>query len=290
MVTPAARRTVVEFLKEHHHLSERRACKIVRLSRSSCRYQAKPTNDTEIRTRLRQLAEQRRKFGAPRLHVLLRREGYLINHKRTERLYREEGLSLRLKRRRKRSSHLRVVLAAPERINQHWSMDFVSDSLHNGRRFRILTVVDDLSKECPVLEADHSLTGQRVTRVLERVSLTRGLPDVITVDNGPEFISKAVDAWAYANGVKLHFIQPGKPTQNAYIESFNGKFRDECLNEHVFTSLHDAQQKIETWRQDYNVNRPHRSLNQLTPEEFAARFNRHQKIENTNHEVELSVG
>ena len=290
MVTPAARRTVVEFLKEHHHVSERRACNIVRLSRSSCRYQAKPTNDTEIRSRLRQLAEQRRKFGAPRLHVLLRREGFLINHKRTERLYREEGLSLRLKRRRKRSSHLRVVLAAPERINQHWSMDFVSDSLCNGRRFRILTVVDDLSKECPVLEADHSLTGQRVTRVLDRVSLTRGLPDVITVDNGPEFISKAVDAWAYANGVKLHFIQPGKPTQNAYIESFNGKFRDECLNEHVFTSLHDAQQKIEAWRQDYNVNRPHRSLNQQTPEEFTARFNRHSKIEITNPEMVHSMG
>ena len=290
MVTPAARRCVVEFLKEHHHVSERRACKIARLSRSSCRYQAKPTDDTEIRTRLRQLAEQRRKFGAPRLHVLLRREGFLINHKRTERLYREEGLSLRLKRRRKRSSHLRVVLAVPERINQHWSMDFVSDSLHNGRRIRILTVVDDLSKECPVLEVDHSLTGQRVTRVLDRVSLTRGLPDVITVDNGPEFVSKAVDAWAYANGVKLHFIQPGKPTQNAYIESFNGKFRDECLNEHVFTSLHDAQHKIETWRQDYNENRPHRSLNQQTPEEFAAHFNRHSKIEITNHEMELSAG
>lgn len=130
-------------------------------------------------------------------------------------------------------------------------MDFVSDSLYNGRRFRTLTVVDDLSKECPVLEVDHSLTGQRVARVLERVALTRGLPDLITVDNGPEFISKALDAWAHANGVKLHFIQPGKPTQNAYIESFNGKFRDECLNEHVFTSLHDAQVKIENWRQDY---------------------------------------
>ena len=290
MVTPAARRKVVEFLREHYHLSERRACKIVRLCRSSCRYQAKPTNDTEIRSRLRQLAEQRRKFGAPRLHVLLRREGYLINHKRTERLYREEGLSLRLKRRRKRSSHLRVVLDAPERINQHWSMDFVSDSLYNGRRFRVLTVVDDLSKECPVLEVDHSLTGQRVTRVLERIALTRGLPDVITVDNGPEFISKAVDAWAYANGVKLHFIQPGKPTQNAYIESFNGKFRDECLNEHVFTSLHDAQQKIEDWRQDYNVNRPHRTLNQLTPEEFATLFNEQKQAEITNPEVDLLAG
>jgi len=169
-------------------------------------------------------------------------------------------------------------------------MDFVSDSLYNGRRFRVLTVVDDLSKECPVLEVDHSLTGQRVTRVLERAALTQGLPDVITVDNGPEFISKAVDAWAYANGVKLHFVQPGKPTQNAYIESFNGKFRDECLNEHMFTSLYDAQQKIENWRQDYNVNRPHRALNQLTTEEFATQFNKQRQTEITNPEVDLLAG
>lgn len=290
MVTPAERRSVVEFFREHHHLSERRACKIVGLCRSSCRYQAKPTDDIEIRSRLRELAEQRRKFGAPRLHTLLRREGYLINHKRTERLYREEGLSLRRKKRRKRSSHLRVVLAGPERVNQHWSMDFVADSLYNGRRLRVLTVVDDFSKECPVLEVDHSLTGKRVTRVLERVALTRGLPDVITVDNGPEFISKAVDAWAYANGVKLNFIQPGKPTQNCYIESFNGKFRDECLNEHVFVSLHDAREKIENWRLDYNANRPHRSLKQLTPEEFAARFRRQNETEITNHELEQLLG
>ena len=227
-------------------------------------------DDSEIRTRLRQLAEQRRRFGAPRLHVLLRREGYLINHKRTERIYREEGLSLRLKRRRKRCSTLRVVLSKPERVNQHWSMDFVSDSLYSGRRFRILTVIDDLSKECPVLEVDHSFTGLRITRVLERIALTRGLPEVITVDNGPEFISKAMDAWAYERGVKLHFIQPGKPTQNAYIESFNGNFRDECLNEHVFCSLEDARRKIETWREDYNVSRPHRSLNNMTPNEFVA--------------------
>lgn len=289
MVTPAARRDVVAFLQAHHQISERQACKIVRLCRSSYRYQAKPKNDEEIRSRLRQLAEQRRKFGAPRLHVLLRREGYLLNHKRTERLYREEGLSLRLKRRRKRSSHLRVVLATPERINQHWSMDFVSDSLYNGRRFRTLTIVDDLSKECPVLEVDHSLTGQRVVRVLERVSLTRGLPDVITVDNGPEFISKALDIWAFDNNVKLHFIQPGKPTQNAYIGSFNGKFRDECLNEHVFVGLHDAQRKIEAWRLDYNTTRPHRSLKQLTPEEFAASFNQ-QQAEITNLELVQSMG
>ena len=290
MVTPAARRKLVAFLQDHHQFSERRACKIVGLCRSSCRYQAKPNNDAEIRARLRQLAEQRRKYGAPRLHTLLRREGHLINHKRTERLYREEGLSLRRKKRRKRGSHLRVVLAGPERINQHWSMDFVTDSLFNGRRLRVLTVVDDFSKECPVLEVDHSLTGKRVTRVLERVALTRGLPEVITVDNGPEFISKALDAWAYANGVKLNFIQPGKPTQNCYIESFNGKFRDECLNEHVFVSLQDAQQKIEAWRLDYNTHRPHRSLKQLTPEEFAARCQRQLKIEITNPEVDLLVG
>ena len=290
MVTPAARRDVVAFLREHHNLSERRACKIVRLCRSSFRYQAKPNNDAEIKGRLRQLAEQRRRFGAPRLHELLRRDGLVINHKRTERLYREEGLSLRLKRRRKRNSHLRVVLAGPERINQHWSMDFVADSLFNGRRLRVLTVVDDFSKECPVLEVDHSLTGQRVSRVLERVALTRGLPDVITVDNGPEFISKVLDAWAFSNGVKLHFIQPGKPTQNAYIESFNGKFRDECLNEHVFVSLHDAQKKIEAWRQDYNKNRPHRSLKQLTPEEFAAKFNRQKQTEITKLELVQSTG
>jgi putative transposase len=269
VVRPAVRREVVSFLRENHAISERRACKMIELHRSTCRYQAKPTDDTEIRLRLRQLAEERRRFGSPRLHVLLRREGYLINHKRTERLYREEGLSLRLKRRRKRCSALRVVLNKPQRVNQHWSMDFVVDNLYNGRRFRILTVVDDLSRECPVLEVDHSLTGLRVIRVLDRIALTRGLPEVITVDNGAEFISKAMDAWAYEKRVKLHFIQPGKPTQNAYIESFNGKFRDECLDEHIFLSLEDARRKIEAWREDYNADRPHRSLNNMTPNEFA---------------------
>lgn len=158
----------------------------------------------------------------------------------------------------------------PERVNQHWSMDFVSDSLFNGRRFRVLTLVDDFSRECPALEADHSLTGQRVARVLDRIALVRGLPEVITVDNGPEFIGKALDLWAFEHSVRLRFIQPGKPVQNAFIESFNGKFRDECLNEHVFASLQSAQKTIESWRQDYNVNRPHSSLGDMTPEEFSA--------------------
>lgn len=276
MVTPAARRNIVIHLKEGFQFSGRQACIIVGLCRSSCRYQAKPNNDTEIRSRLRELAEQRRKVGSPRLQTLLRREGRVINHKRTERLYKEEGLSLRLKKRKKRISHLRVVMDRPERINQHWSMDFVSDILYNGRRFRVLTIVDDLSKECPDLEVDHSLTGKRVARVLDRIAMTKGLPEIITVDNGPEFISKALDLWAFENNVKLRFIQPGKPTQNAYIEIFNGKFRDECLNDNVFVSLHSAQKIIETWRLDYNLERPHSSLNGMAPTEFVRIFEKEQ--------------
>lgn len=282
---PADRRSVIVSLREDHQFSERQACIIVGLCRSSYRYEAKPNNDTVIRDRLRELAEQRHRFGAPRLHILLRREGYLINHKRTERLYREEGLSLRLKKRKKRQSHLRIILDRPERINQHWSMDFVSDNLFNGRRFRVLTVVDNFSRECPVMEADHSLTGQRVARVLDRIALVRGLPQVITVDNGPEFISKALDLWAIENKVRLQFIAPGKPVQNAFIESFNGRLRDECLNEHIFVNLHNAQQIIESWRQDYNTNRPHSSLNDMTPEEFSTKFFRNQQAEITNLEL-----
>jgi len=289
VVTPAARRNIVVHLKEAFQFSERRACKIVGLCRNSCRYQAKPKNDEEIRARLRELAEKRRKSGAPTLHTLLRREGFLINHKRTERLYREEGLSLRRKKRKKRISHLRVLMDRPERVNHHWSMDFVSDGLYNGRRFRVLTIVDNFSRECPALEVDHSLTGKRVSRVLDRIALTRELPEVITVDNGPEFISKALDLWAFEHGVKLRFIQPGKPTQNAYIESFNGKFRNECLNDNVFVSLDSARSIIEEWRQDYNSERPHSSLNNITPQEFAARF-KEQQTEITNPELVQSMG
>lgn len=282
MVTPVARRHVVEYIKQTHSLSERRACKLSSLDRSSFRYKPKPDRNAELRIRLKDLAEQRRKFGSPRLLVLLRREGHQVNHKRIERLYREEGLSLRSKKRKKRISHLRVVLDRPKQVNQHWSMDFVSDSLWNGRRFRVLTIVDDLTRECPALEVDHSLPGQRVTRVLDRLAMTRGLPEVITVDNGPEFISKALDAWAYQNQVRLRFIQPGKPVQNAYIESFNGKLRDECLNENVFINLQDAKSKIETWRKDYNCVRPHSSLDNLTPEEFAGTLPQPDQITSLN--------
>jgi putative transposase len=201
---------------------------------------------------------------------LLKREGLVINHKRTERIYREEGLALRRKRRRKGAAGVRVVLPSADRPNQHWSMDFVSDSIVTGRRFRALTVVDDFSRECPAIEVDSSLGGRRVVGVLDRITEARGLPEVITVDNGPEFLGRALDEWAYRRGVKLNFIRPGKPIENAYVESFNGRLRDECLNTNWFINLKNAREIIEVWREDYNQVRPHSSLNNLTPAEYAS--------------------
>lgn len=250
-------------------LSLRRACGLVGLWRSTWQYQPHRADDSALRGRLRELAEQRRRFGAPRLHVLLRREGWMVNHKRTERLYRAEGLALRRRRYRKRAAGVRVTLPMPTRPNERWSMDFLHDRLADGRRFRVLTMVDDYSRECPTLVVDTSLTGVRVVQVLERLAESRGLPGLITVDNGPEFAGSALDAWAYRRGLRLHFIEPGKPVQNAYVESFNGKLRDECLNEHWFLTLEEARGLIETWRQDYNTVRPHSSLGDLTPVEFA---------------------
>ena len=204
------------------------------------------------------------------IHVMLRREGHRINHKRTERIYRELGLSLRRKRRKKRfRSETRSILPAPERRNQYWAMEFVSDQLVSGIRFRSLTIVDVLTKECPEIEVARSLPGQRVVSVLNRLAFIHGKPEVIILDNGPEMISKVLDQWAYENGVKLHFIDPGKPTQNGFIESFNGKFRDECLNTHWFKDLADARTKIQGWRDEYNNDRPHSSIGNLTPREYA---------------------
>ena len=259
----------MDHVKERFGFSQRRACSLISIHRSTHQYVPHRPSDEAVRTRLRELAQQRRRYGCPRLHVLLKREGLAINHKRTERLYREEGLSLRLKKRKKRIAVLRVVMPPAERPNQRWSMDFVSDALDTGRRFKILTIVDNYSKECPAMETDTSINGKRVVQALERLSVLRGLPEVITIDNGPEFSSKALDEWAYQNKVRLNFIRPGKPVENAFIESFNGKLRDECLNENRFLSLQQARQIIETWRIDYNEVRPHSSLNNLTPEEFA---------------------
>jgi putative transposase len=221
-----------------------------------------------LRHRLREIAAQRRRFGSPRLHVLLKREGLVINHKRTERIYKEEGLALRRKRRRKGAAGVRVIMPAPGRPNQKWSMDFVSDSVVTGRRFRALTIVDDYSRECPAIEVDTSLGGARVVNVLERLAELRGLPEVITVDNGPEFAGKILDEWSYRKGVKLSFIRPGKPVENAFAESFNSRLRDECLNDNWFLSIRHAREIIEAWRKDYNTVRPHSSLGGLAPQEF----------------------
>jgi putative transposase len=200
---------------------------------------------------------------------MLRREGLVINHKKTERLYREEGLALRRKRNRKGAADIRVVMAPPQRVNERWSMDFVTDNTVTGRRFRALTIVDDYSRECPAIEVDTSLGGRRVVSVLDRLSETRGLPEVITIDNGPEFAGKALDEWAYRKGVRLNFIRPGKPIENAFVESFNGRFRDECLNTNWFLSVKHAREVIEEWRRDYNEVRPHSSLKGNTPREYA---------------------
>lgn len=221
-----------------------------------------------LRTRLRELAGQRKRFGSPMLHLILKREHLVVNHKRTERIYREEGLSLRRKRRRKAVAGARMTIPAPERPNQKWSMDFVTDSTVTGRRFRALTIVDNYSRESPAIEVDTSLGGARVVNVLERLAEARGLPETITVDNGPEFAGKVLDEWAYRKGVKLNFIRPGKPIENAFAESFNGRLRDECLNTNWFLSIKHAREIIESWRKDYNTFRPHSSLGGLTPSEF----------------------
>lgn len=253
---------------ERYEMSERHACQVMDLSRSSCRYEAKPDGNDDLRQLLKALAEARPRWGQDRLHVLLRRQGYLVNHKRTERLYRELGLSLRLRKRRKRASGQRVPASLPERPNQRWSMDFVMDQLVGSQRLKCLTIVDDFSKESPGILVARSITGQTVAEFFDLLAESRSLPEVIVCDNGPEFTSLTLDQWAHRRGIRLSFIQPGRPQQNAFVESFNGKLREECLNEELFYDLSDAQAKIEAWRQDYNEHRPHRSLGQQTPTEF----------------------
>lgn len=254
-------------------LSIRRASKLIGISRTSFKYKPKETDDDAIRTRLKELAQKRRRFGCRRLHVMLRREGFMINHKKTERLYREEKLTLRIRRRKKYASLLRTEIPRPKHPNHIWSMDFMKDALSNGRKIKAFPVVDEYSKKCFHIEVNTSITGKRVCEILNKIALMEGLPEIIMIDNGPEFIGRALDEWAYRRGIKLFFITPGKPVENCYIESFNGKFRDECLNEHWFTSLEHARKEIEDWRVDYNVERPHSSLGYLTPEEFLRKEN-----------------
>jgi len=223
--------------------------------------------------RIREIAETRVRYGYLRIHILLRREGWRVNHKRVYRIYREEGLNLRRKRpRRHVTGSRRMDRPTAECPNACWSMDFVSDSLFDGRRFRALTIVDNYSRECLAIEAEQSIKGQDVAEVMDRLVRERGVPDRIQCDNGSEFISKVLDKWAYEHSVTLDFSRPGKPMDNAMIESFNGSFRDECLNVNWFLSIEDAKEKIEMWREDYNEFRPHSSLGGLTPRQFTERF------------------
>lgn len=253
---------------EKYGLSERHACELNDLDRSTYRYEPEPDQNAELRTRLTELARQRPRFGYRRLGVLLEKDGSVVNHKRLLRVYQEAGLAVR-RRERKRLARERVGMPVLTKPNQEWSIDFVSDALANGRAIRSLTVLDNFTKESLAIEVDTSLSGLRVTRVLDRIIAERGTPNGLRLDNGPEFTSRCFIAWAEQRGVPLIYIQPGKPVQNSYIESFNGRFRDECLNANWFENLADARRKIAAWRLDYNQARPHSSLAYRTPEEFA---------------------
>jgi len=252
-------------------LSERHVCRLIELDRHTFRYRSRRQEDAALRTRIREMAERKRRYGCPRIYVRLRREGWQVNHTKVERIYRDEGLSLR-RRRKKLAAVPRVALPRPTQPGRCYAMDFVHDRLVTGRRLKCLTMTDPCSKEVPVIDVDVTIGGARVCRILDRLFTTRPLPDTLILDNGPEFSGMALDAWAAQHGVHLHFIQPGKPIQNAFIESFNGKFRDECLNEHWFVTLQEAQLVIEAWRREYNEERTHNTIGDVTPQEFITNY------------------
>jgi len=269
-VSPSARREVVGWLVGTRDTSLRRACRVVGLSTATWRYVRRGRVDNAmLLARLQAHAAERPRFGYRRLHTLLSREGITANHKRVHRVYRDARLQVRRRRRKHLTRGERQPLPMPSRPGERWSMDFMLDTLADGRAFRLLNIVDDFTRECVAIEVDRSLPGARVVRVLERLRTSRGLPQVLVTDNGPEFAGRTLDAWAYAAGVTLRFIRPGRPIENAYVESFNGKCRDECLNEHWFVSMADAQITIEAWRVDYNTVRPHSALSGATPAQFA---------------------
>jgi putative transposase len=260
---------LVTTIREQYSLTESRACGLIGITRWIHRYQSRRRSQEDLRMRLRELASTRVRYGYRRLTVLLRREGRLVNAKRVYRLYREESLQVRTKPRAKRAAQARVPLDGAVRANQRWSMDFVSDRISDGRWFRILTVIDQYTRECLCVHAGRPQTGEKVVEQMERLCALRGKPESITTDNGSEFAGSAMERWAVKTGVKLDFIRPGKPVENGYIESFNGRLRDECLNGEVFFSLADAQEKLDRWKQDYNLYRPHSALDDRTPAEFA---------------------
>jgi putative transposase len=269
MVTPAARREAVAHLRVAFEVSERRACSTLEADRTSIRYRSTRPDDTAVRVRLRELAAIRRRFGYRRLHILLRREGIIMNHKKLRRLYREERLQVRRRGGRKRALGTRAPMTLPQGPNQRWSLDFLSDAFADGRRFRILAIVDDFTRECLALVPDTSLPGLRVVRELDTLIASRGRPAMCVSDNGTELTGMAILRWSQETRVEWHYIAPGKPQQNAFIESFNGRLRDELLNETLFTSLSHAREALAIWKDDYNTFRPHSALGNLTPAAFA---------------------
>ena len=265
MVTPAAKREAVAHLTGIHEMSERRACRVVGCQRMTVRYRSRRQDDPRLRERLVALARERRRFGYRRLLIFLRREGFVVNHKRLLRLYREERLMVRKRRGRKRALGTRTPMPVPARPNELWVLDFVADQLVSGRRFRILAIFDVCTRRCLVAIADFSLSGKRVARALDQLIAVHGKPTAIGSDNGTELTSNAILTWTTDSQVDWHYIDPGKPVQNAFIESFNGRLRDEFLNETLFTSLAQARATLEEWRRDYNNVRPHSSIGWLTP-------------------------
>lgn len=269
-MTPAGRRDAVAHLRTSLEVSERRACTIIAADRAAIRYRSRRPDDTDLRARLRELADERRRFGYRRLHVLLRQEGHIVNRKKTQRLYREEGLTVRRRKFRRRIAVARTPIPLATVPNSRWSIDFVHDQLANGRRFRVLNVIDDVTKECLAAIPDTSISGKRVVREMRAIIERRGKPSAIVSDNGTEFTSTAVLAFTQELRLDWRYIAPGKPTQNAMAESFQGRMRDECLNEHLFFSMDHARAVIASWRADFNTARPHSSLGYMTPAAYAA--------------------
>jgi len=272
MVTPAVKREAVAHLRTRHEMSERRACQVIGCARMTVRYRSRRPGDPKLRERLVALARERRRFGYRRLLIFLRREGFVVNHKRLFRIYREERLVVRKRGGRKRAVGTRTPMPVPALPHDLWVLDFVSDQLDSGRRFRILAIYDVCTRQCLAATADFSLSGRRVARELDLLIARHGKPKTVGSDNGTELTSNAILSWTAKTGVGWHYIDPGKPVQNAFIESFNGRLRDEFLNETLFTSLAQARAALEEWRRDYNTVRPHSRIAWLTPATYAAKF------------------
>ncbi|AZQ68665.1 IS3 family transposase [Silicimonas algicola] len=270
MVAPGVKREAVAHVVAIHGVSERRACQALAVDRSSVRYRSVRPDDAEARAAMKAVATERRRFGYRRIHIMLERQGIVMNLKKLRRLYREEKLQVRRRGGRKRALGTRRPMLLPDAPNIRWSLDFVSDALTDGRRFRVLSVIDDYSRECLALVADTSLSGHRVVRELDAVIARRGHPAMVVSDNGTELTSMAILSWCQRTGVEWHYIAPGKPMQNGFVESFNGRFRDELLNETLFSTLGEARQQIRSWQDDYNHHRPHSGLGNMTPAEFMA--------------------